>query len=93
MESVEALSERENEILRLMVEGLSNREIGLRLSLAFETVKWHNKRILGKLGVSNRTQATLRLKAMGTLDHAEGFAPTGLASSLSSDNLLAPITS
>lgn len=57
---LEALSEREREILGLLAEGLTNREIADRLYLSHETVKWHNKQLYGKLGVSNRTQAAAK---------------------------------
>jgi predicted ATPase/DNA-binding CsgD family transcriptional regulator len=56
-ELVEALSEREHEILRLIAEGLSNREIADRLVLSPETIKWYNRQIYGKLGVDSRTKA------------------------------------
>jgi LuxR family maltose regulon positive regulatory protein len=54
---VEPLSPRELEVLQLIAKGLSNREISERLFLAVDTVKGHNHRIYGKLGVNNRTQA------------------------------------
>jgi predicted ATPase/DNA-binding CsgD family transcriptional regulator len=54
---VETLSEREFEILRLIAEGLSNREIAERLVLSPETIKWYNRQIYGKLGVDSRTKA------------------------------------
>jgi LuxR family maltose regulon positive regulatory protein len=54
---VEPLSPRELEVLQLIAKGLSNREISERLFLALDTVKGHNHRIYGKLGVKNRTQA------------------------------------
>ena len=54
---LEPLSERELEILRLIEEGCSNREIAQKLVLSLETVKWYNKQIYSKLGVHNRTQA------------------------------------
>ncbi len=53
----EPLGPREDEILRLISEGLSNREIARKLSLSIDTVKWYNKQIFSKLGVSSRTQA------------------------------------
>jgi LuxR family maltose regulon positive regulatory protein len=56
-ELVESLTERELEVLQLLSQGLSNREIGEQLFLALDTVKGHNRNIYGKLGVKNRTQA------------------------------------
>jgi DNA-binding NarL/FixJ family response regulator len=56
---IEPLSEREREVLRLIVEGGSNREIANALCLAEGTVKNHITNILGKLGVRDRTQAAL----------------------------------
>lgn len=51
------LSDREREILKVMVEGLSNVAIAERLIISQSTVKFHVSNILSKLGVSNRTEA------------------------------------
>lgn len=51
------LSEREREILRLMADGHTNREIAHKLHLAEKTVKNHITRLLAKLGVQRRTEA------------------------------------
>lgn len=51
------LTERETDVLREIVNGLSNKEIGLRLNITAGTVKAHVNSILNKLGVSDRTQA------------------------------------
>lgn len=51
------LSAREIEVLELMVQGLSNKQIGHRLGVAETTAKNHVKSILGKLNVQDRTQA------------------------------------
>lgn len=64
---VEPLSYRELEILRLVAQGLSNREIGERLFLAVITVKGHNRNIFRKLGVRRRTEAVTRAREIGLL--------------------------
>ena len=64
---VEPLSERELEVLRLVAQGLSNREISLRLFLALNTVKGHNQKIFDKLQVQSRTEAVARARELGLL--------------------------
>jgi LuxR family maltose regulon positive regulatory protein len=64
---VEPLSERELEVLQLVAEGLSNREISERLFLALSTVKGHNRNIYGKLQVQRRTEAVARARELGLL--------------------------
>jgi DNA-binding NarL/FixJ family response regulator len=64
---VEALSERELQVLRLLAVGASNKEIASALSIAEGTVKNHLTSILGKLGVRDRTQAALQAKALGLI--------------------------
>jgi len=54
-----ALSDREYEILLLIAEGLTNRQIANRLYIAEKTVKNHVSNLLGKLGVERRTQAAM----------------------------------
>lgn len=63
----EPLSEREIAILRLVAQGLSNREIAERLHLAEGTVKNYVTSLLGKIGVRDRTQAALRGRELGLL--------------------------
>ena len=63
----EPLSVRELEVLALMAEGLSNREIGERLFIAEGTVKNHVSNVLAKLGVRDRTQAVLQAQELGLL--------------------------
>lgn len=64
---VEALSERELEVLRLIALGLSNNEISQRLFLALNTIKGHNRIIFDKLQVQNRTGAVARARELGLL--------------------------
>lgn len=64
---VAQLTEREREILALLVQGASNREISETLYIAGGTVKNHLSNILGKLGVRDRTQAALRARELGLL--------------------------
>lgn len=61
----EPLTEREIEVLRLMVGGLSNREIADSLAVAEGTAKNHISNILGKLGVRDRTRAVLKALELG----------------------------
>jgi two-component system, NarL family, response regulator LiaR len=58
-ESPEALTERETEVLRLLAQGYSNKQIAHSLNNTEKTIKTHVSRILSKLGVQSRTQATL----------------------------------
>lgn len=62
---VEALTERELEILRLMASGIGNREIAEALDLREGTVKNHVSSIFAKLNVADRTKAVLRAIATG----------------------------
>lgn len=65
---IEDLSKREFEVLQLIAQGLSNREICEKLFLAIDTVKGHNRRIYGKLGVTNRTSAIKRASTLGIIN-------------------------
>ncbi len=56
---IESLNEQEMKILQLLAQGKSNPEIAKQLSFAVSTVRWYVKHIYRKLGVHNRTQATL----------------------------------
>ena len=62
----EALTPREDEVLGLLAQGLTNREIGGRLHLAEKTVKHHVTQILTKLHVRSRTEAALLAQRRGT---------------------------
>jgi LuxR family maltose regulon positive regulatory protein len=64
---IEPLNEREQDVLRLMAAGLSNPEIAEELYLSLNTIKTHTRGIYGKLGVGNRTQATVRARELGLI--------------------------
>jgi DNA-binding NarL/FixJ family response regulator len=62
-----SLTKRELEVLRLLAQGQTNQEIAQRLVLSTLTVKTHVQRIIGKLRVSDRTQAAVRAAELGLL--------------------------
>ncbi len=64
---IEPLSQRELEVLQLIAQGLSNREISERLFLALDTIKGHNRRIYDKLQVQSRTEAIAHARELGLL--------------------------
>lgn len=59
------LTQRQRDTLTLLCEGLSNKEIGLRLGLSENTIKMHISAIFNALGVDNRTQAVLLARRYG----------------------------
>jgi DNA-binding NarL/FixJ family response regulator len=61
------LSPREREVLQLLAQGQTNREIARRLTVSVSTIKIHVEHILAKLGVSDRTQAAVRAIELGLL--------------------------
>jgi DNA-binding NarL/FixJ family response regulator len=62
------LSQREREVLQLLSQGQTNREIAQNLFVSVSTVKIHVEHILAKLGVSDRTQAAVRAIELGLLN-------------------------
>jgi len=68
-ESIKSLTERETSVLRLVAEGLANKEIARRLAISEKTVKAHLNNVFVKLDVHSRTQAAL-------LAIRSGIAPT-----------------
>ncbi|MGY4395516.1 LuxR family maltose regulon positive regulatory protein [Sphingomonas sp. UYAg733] len=62
---IEALSDREREILRLVFDGHSNAQVARNASLSENTVKWHLQNIYSKLGVGNRTSAVAVARSLG----------------------------
>lgn len=67
----EPLSHREQEVLILIHQGLANKEIAERISVAPATVKAHIRNLYGKLGVSRRTEALAKAREVGLLEEIE----------------------
>lgn len=65
-----SLSERETEVLRLIAQGYSNKEVAQLLGLSDKTVKTHVHRVLAKLGLPSRTQAALYAIRVGLVSPA-----------------------
>ena len=87
----ESFSPRELEVLQLIYNGLSNREIAHELYLSIETIKWYNKQMFMKLGVKNRTQAANKAVELNLLN-SEQTSPSQEKTSLVG-NLPAQLTS
>lgn len=66
-EAIEALTHREQEVLGLVAEGATDKEIAIRLSLSLHTVKSHMRNILAKLQVNSRREAARLAKSRGML--------------------------
>ena len=69
-ERQQSLTERELDVLRLLAQGQSNKEIAFSLSIGEQTVKTHVAHILSKLDMSSRTQAALYAMQMGMISAA-----------------------
>ncbi len=67
-----ALTPRELDVLRLLADGMTNKEIGARLSIAEDTVKKHVQNIIWKLRAADRTQAAIIAYRAGLLDPLDG---------------------
>src|SRR5664279_4291053 len=65
--AVELLTQREQEVLQLVIEGHSNKEIAQRLTVTLSTVKWYVNQIYTKLGVRSRVQVMVRAREMNLL--------------------------
>ena len=65
--TLERLTPREHQVLQLLAQGMTNREIAGQLTLSVGTVKIHVEHIIAKLGVSDRTQAAVRAVESGLL--------------------------
>ena len=66
-EDVETVTVREQDVLKLVVAGYTNREIGKELGILEETIKKHMKNILAKLRVTNRTSAAIKAIRAGLI--------------------------
>jgi DNA-binding NarL/FixJ family response regulator len=71
----DSLTPRELEILQLVAQGQTNREIATRLIVAIGTIKIHVEHILGKLGATDRTQAAVRAVELGMVHSDEPAGP------------------
>ena len=65
---VEPLTDREQEVLNLLAEGLTYQEMADRLIVSINTVRYHVKSLYGKLGVDNRTAALDQARTLGYLE-------------------------
>ena len=65
---IETLTAREHDVLALLADGLSNRDIAGRLAISEHTVKFHLASIFGKLGASTRTEAVQRGLRLGVIE-------------------------
>ena len=66
--TAESLTPREAEVLRLLADGLGNKDIALKLSISEHTIKFHIRSILGKLGAASRTEAVTRGLRSGLIE-------------------------
>lgn len=71
----EAMTSREEEVLRLLVEGLGNKVIAREMGIGVGTVKSHLRSIYGKLDATSRTEAVTVAERRGLLDRAAQPAP------------------
>ena len=72
---IDGLTPRQQKILGLMCEGLTDSEIATRLFISPRTVEGHVSQILGKLGVENRRDAAAMAARLGLMSAHESFAP------------------
>lgn len=79
--AVELLTQREQEVLQLIIDGHSNKDIAQRLTVTLSTVKWYVNQIYSKLGVRSRVQAMVRARELNLLGKSEAISltpiPTG----------------
>ncbi|MCL5958984.1 MAG: response regulator transcription factor [Chloroflexi bacterium] len=70
-DGIRNLTARENEVVRLMAKGYTNKQIGRDLSISDETAKKHVQRIITKLGASDRTQAAVKAVRLGLIPYSQ----------------------
>lgn len=73
---IELLTPREQEVLKLLIEGKSNREIATALTIELATVKWYVSRIYRKLNVRSRVQAIVRARELNLIVNGKSGATT-----------------
>ena len=71
------MNQREREILARLATGLSDQQIADELFLSLHTIKWYNRQIFSKLGVSRRTQAITKARALGLIGANDPLAFPG----------------
>lgn len=75
------MNKREREILARLASGLSDQQIADELFLSLHTIKWYNRQIFSKLGVSSRTQAITKARALGLIGADDIPAPVTFTAS------------
>ena len=68
---VEQLTLREQEILQMIIDGCSNKDIAERLFVTVATVKWHIRQVYQKLHVRSRVQAIMRARELNLIGSAD----------------------
>lgn len=85
---VELLTPREQEVLKLVVDGLSNREIADELTIELSTVKWYIRQIYQKLNVRSRVQAIVKARELDLI--VDSFIDVGGTPAISTTGLTEP---
>ncbi len=65
---LESLTPREKEVLRLMAEGISSRDIGARLHISYTTVRTHIRSLGSKLGVHSKLEAIVKARELALIE-------------------------
>lgn len=73
--SVESLTERELDVLRLAAQGFTNKAIGVQLNISDRTVQGHLAHIFAKLQANSRTEAVMRAVSLGWISQSAGQIP------------------